>query len=87
MKALQQCFARYTHCAHHCSLSAVSNRLRALVSGVRQTRLRSDTSFKRFQAIKVIAENQDLFHYSDPRQNRSILPSKEKLQEVEDILG
>ena len=87
MKALQQCFARYSHYAHSCSLSAVSNRLRALVVGVRQTRLRSGISLKRFHAIKVIAENQDLFHYSDPRQNRSILPSKQKLQEVEDILG
>ena len=87
MKALQQCFARYSHYAHYCSLSGVSNRLRALVVGVRQTRLRSGISLKRFQAVQVIAENQDLFHYSDPRQNRSILPSKEKLQEVEDILG
>ena len=58
-----------------------------MASGVRHTRPRLDTIIKRFQALKVIAENQDLFHYSDPRQNRSTLPSKEKLREVEDILG
>lgn len=72
------------HYKHGALISAAPSIVRSYLLGGRQTRTRLDLISTRF---KTLAGAQDLFKYSDKRLQRATYPTKERLDEVEKILG
>ncbi len=87
MRALQQCYAICKHSVRYSSLSATSSGFRSWLSSKAQASRRSTVASARFQVDRSLVDAQDLFRYSDKKQQGSTLPSKERLEEVEKIIG
>ena len=87
MRALQQCFTLYKYSARYSSLSTTSSGFRSWLLSKAQASRRSTVAFARFQVDRSIVDAQDLFRYSDKKHQGSTLPSKERLEEVEKIIG
>ncbi|CAL5221481.1 g3681 [Coccomyxa viridis] len=60
---------------------------RSWLSSKAQASRRSTVASARFQVDRSLGDAQDLFRYSDKKQQGSTLPSKERLEEVEKIIG
>ena len=84
MIALQQCPLIF-RCSVRLS-SRGSAALKTWLSGKEYARLHTDTSYQRFRVSKAIFAAHELFKHSNNNKGAT-LPSKERLDEVEKILG
>ena len=86
MIALQQ-FPLIFRCSARLS-SRGSAALKTWLSGKEYARLHSDISYQRFRGSKAIFAAHELFKHSNNNGEKgATLPSKERLEEVEKILG
>ena len=83
---LQQCLLRFRCSAPLPSRSSAA--LKTWLSGKEYARLHSDISYQRFRVSKAIVAAHELFTHSNNNGDKgATLPSKERLEKVEKILG
>ncbi len=87
MSALQRCLATCPYSVRYSSLSAASIGFRSWLLSNRPTARRSHIEYARFQVDKTLVDSHDLFRHSNKKQQGATLPSKERLDEVEKIIG
>ena len=87
MSALQRCLASYPYSVQYSSLSAASSGFRSWLFSKKPTARRSHIEYARFQVDKALVDSHDLFRHSNKKQQGATLPSKERLDEVEKIIG